>query len=273
MAAVAGTAIAMATPAFATGPMISNGPTGPGEAGYYVNDNGGTRIRDVQFTTTVTNQMENLAGAGLIGGAGGELCNDNTGFAAQVGLAWNDTDKAFYAEYNTGTLVADPSQDDQDPCVEGGLLNGGSGIKFTNFLNGKPANGTNAIHVGDQLWFEIYYNPTGRHSHQLTFKVRDITRNITRVQNTSVSAQNFYEAGIGIVSTGQTLTGGAVNPVNTFTGTSFNYYSSHATIGSILSSHWDLQEADFVNNSHQVTITPTNTDGHTFSELEGSTSA
>ena len=269
------------TPAFAATPsvpFINNGTPGPGEAGYFVNDNGGTRIRDVQFTTVVTAQMENLSGVPSpgIGGVGGELCNDNTGWAAQVGIVWNGT--AFQDEYNyTGNpsyggtgdiLLASPSQPDQDPCAEGGLLNSGNGEKFGN---------TFVPHVGDTVHFEIYYNPLGKHRHSLTFKEYDYTQHLTRVQTVSVPAQDLYEAGIGVVSENTTLTGGPVNLINTFTGTSFNYYSSRTGFNSIyVPRHWDLEEADFVNGSNQVTLSPNNTlnsAGNSFAELEGSTSA
>ena len=293
--AAAPTMSALAAPPI---PMINNGTPGPGEGGYFVNDNGGTRIRDVQFTTVVTAQMENLTGiGGAPGGAGGELCNDNTGWAAQVGLVWNGS--AFLVEYNyvgdtthfiggvnapgpaTQLLQASPLQDDQDPCVEGGLLNDGSGHLgqvFNNFLNkSTDTTSINSIHIGDVLSFEIYYNPKGHFGfHNLTFKVHDISRNITRVQTVNVPAQNFYEAGVGVVSMNTGLTGGAVNLINTFTGASFNYYSSRHGFGSInVPAHWDLEEADFVNGSNQVTLTPgpLNSAGNSFSMLEGSTSA
>lgn len=276
IALVAGASVAAASPAFASGPvvpMIHNGPNGPGEAGYFANDNGGTRFRDIQFNTVAVNTIQDLNGTGVQGGLGGELCNDNSGWAAQIGIEW-DTAHQPVVEYNyTGSLgpnspilTADPNQSDRDPCVEGGLLNNGVGIPLTKFT----------VHENDALHFEIYYNPKGHFGfHQLKFLVKDITQNITEVKTVSVPAQDLYEFGVGVVSRAPMVTGGAINLIDSFTGTAANYYSSHSWIGSILSSHWDLQEADFVNLSHQPTITPNNTldgSGSSFSVLEGSTS-
>ena len=268
-----------------TTPMISNGPSGPGEAGFFVNDNGSTKIRDVQASLVVTSTMEDLNGSNTDpGGVGVELCNDNTGYAAQLGVEWDGTKDAFVAEYN---YVDDPvlgtpylaatvnSNSDTDPCVEGGLLNDGVGQTFSSFLNATPVTAPGAIHVGDTLHFEIYYDPWG-HRHSLKFEVQDLTQNITRVQTVKVPAQDFYEAGIGVLTENQSLTGGAVNLISAFTGTSFNWYCNKGTPpDSILSSHWDTEEAVFINSSNQVTLTPAplNTSGTSFEMLEGSTSA
>jgi hypothetical protein len=267
----AGTAFAAAP----TVPMVNNNTVG--EAGYYVNDNGGTRIRDVQATTIVVNTLEDLNGSNntVPGGAGVELCNDNTGWAAQLGLEWDSGTSSFVVEYNytgnpsyggTGDTLTTTSTTDPDPCAEGGLLNAGDGEHFNNTFTPK---------LGDTIHFEIYYDPNGKNKHELAFKEQDLTQNITRVQTVNVKAQDLFEAGVGIVSNANDLTGGAVNLLNTFTGTSFNYYSSHVAIGSILSTHWDLEMADFVNGSNQVTLSPgpLNTAGTSFTELEGSTSA
>ncbi len=270
---------------------ISNGPTGPGEAGYFTNDNGQTRFRDVQFTTTVTNTLENLNGSGAPGGIGGELCDENTGFAAQIGLEWpaccnpvveyNYTGNPGYDAVGGGYLTASFGQADQDPCVEGGLINAGAGEMFANGITVKQ---------GDVVHFEIYYDPQGHWAyspatgwawlHQVKFLVSDLTQGLTRVQYVKVPSQNFHEAGIGIVSMANVLTGGAVNLVNTFSGAFFNWYNNGygarwAPQGIVQPSHWDLEYANFVNASNQVTITPSalSADAKSFTMLEGSTSA
>lgn len=270
---------------------VSNGPAGPGEAGYYVNDNGQTRIRDVQATTVVTGTMENLNGlSDAPGGLGVELCNDNTGVAAQLGIEW--TGAKFVVEYNyTGNpgfggagdvLAASPAQPDLDPCVEGGLLNGGTGQHFGNEITPK---------TGDTVHFEIYYDPHGHWAqssaepftwtwvHQVKFLVSDPTQGLTRVQTVEIPSVNFYEAGIGVISQQTGLAGGAINLIGTFTGAYFNWYgncygAACAPHGIVQPSHWDLELADFINGSNQVTLTPSqlSAGNTTFSELEGSTS-
>ena len=267
-------------------PMINNGPSGPGEAGYFVNDNGSTKIRDVMADLVVTNTLENLNGTSgtsstVPGGVGVELCNDNTGYAAQLGVEWTGTNFVVaYGDSTTAPLgdltTTQVSNADTDPCVEGGLLYPTTiGPTFTNFLNASPASSVGAIHVGDTLHFEIYYDPRAKH-HTLKFLVRDVTQNITRVQTVKIPAQDFYEAGIGVLTENQSLTGGAVNLINTFTNTYFNWYGNKsAAPASILNSHWDTESADFINGSNQVTVTPAalNASGTSFQMLEGSTSA
>jgi len=265
--------LAFTAPAFAAAPTIAKiNNTANGEAGYFVNDNGSTRIRDVQASTVVTPQMENLNGVNLLGGTGVELCNDNTGDAAQLGLEWTGT--AFTVEYGytphfaqLTAPAASATNPDPDPCAEGGLLNGGTGISFPNSFI--PA-------IGDTIHFEVYYNPKGNHTHSLKFLAEDVTQDITRVQTVQVPEMDFYEAGVGVLTDGQTLTGGPVNLVNAFTGTSFNWYGNKgAAPDSILSSSWDTEMADFVNASNQVTLSPNaslNSAGTGFSDYEGSTS-
>jgi hypothetical protein len=266
--------------------------TAIGEAGYFINDNGKTRIRDVQAVTVITPQMEDLNGsattdepAGAPGGVGVELCNENTGYAAQLGLEWDGA--AFVAEYNysgnaaeTDPLLTITSGSDPDPCAEGGLLDNGDGETFTNFLNATPDTAPGAIHIGDVIKFEIYYAPKGHRDHTLSFTITDETQDVTRVQTVRIPAENFYEAGIGVVSLANDLTGGPVNLVNTFTSAFFNWYGNgygarHAPQGILQPSHWDLEWADFVNGSNQVTLTPGAllTGNTSFPMLEGSTSA
>jgi len=290
---IGGVAGAGATTAWAVPTIAKVSNTAIGEAGYYINDNGETRIRDVQATTVVTSTMENLNGTGAgtaggppqkPGGVGTELCNDNTGYAAQAGLEWVDaagsTPGHFVLEYNytgnpgyggPGDVLTATSTSDPDPCAEGGLLNNGTGELFLNDFTPQ---------VGDVLHFEIYYDPKGKFFHSLKFLVQDQTQDLTRVQTADIPAENFYEAGIGVVTQAANLTGGAVNLINTFTGAFFNWYkngygSKYAPVGILQPSHWDLEMADFVNGSNQVTLTPSNLTGvnNSFAMLEGSTSA
>lgn len=231
-----------------------------GEAGYYANDNGQTRFRDVRAQLTVTNQIKNLNGAGdNLGGVGVELCDPNSGYAAQLGVQWNGT--GFVVQYGHGLLG-----NMADPCIQSGLVS-----------NPTPLSPL-AIHpaAGDHLTFEIFYQPVGHH-HFIVFNVCDTTQDVCRQAQIHVSAKNFYEAGVGVVSnSGVVLTAPALNPLVTLTGASFNYYSSTTNFNSIFKpAHWELKRADWVNSSSQV-ITSSNGSldpaGHAFSMFNGSTS-
>jgi hypothetical protein len=259
-----GSAYATAQAAVPMTAQITN--TATGEAGYYANDNGSTRFRDVGATTVVANTMKQLNGTPTTpGGVGVELCDDNTNAAAQLGLEWNGN--AFTLQYNDGFLTDPLVGTIQDPCAQDGLLAGGAGHTYPHPI--VPI-------VGDVLKFEIFYQPSGHH-HYLQFKVTDETQNRTEVQEVQIPAQNFYEAGIGVLTDAANLTGGAVNLLNSFTNTTFNYYSSTKAWGSIyVPAHWDLEEAHFVNASSQVTLSPNNSlNGPVtgFSLYEGSTSS
>jgi len=231
-----------------------------GEAGYYANDNGQTRFRDVRAQLNVTNQIKNLNGSAVnLGGVGVELCDPNIGYAAQLGVQWNGT--AFVVQYGHGNLG-----NMADPCIQSGLVS-----------NPTPLSPL-AIHpvTGDHLQFEIFYQPTGRH-HFISFKVCDTTQDVCRQAEVHVSAKNFYEAGIGVVSnSGVQLTAPALNPLVAFTNCSFNYYSSTKNFNSIFEqAHWELKRSDWVNSSSQVIMSSNGSldaAGHAFAMFNGSTS-
>lgn len=265
-ALLAGGTVAAAPAVMAAPTVVQINNTTVGEAGYYANDNTMTRFRDVQATTVVKNTFKQLNGASATapGGIGDELCNDNTNFAAQLGIEWNGTQ--FLIEWNDGTLTDPAAETITDPCAQDGLLNNGSGITFPHPII--PV-------VGDTLKFEIFYQPTGHHYFQ--FKVTDVTQNRSEVKQVFTGPHNLYEFGIGVLTNDATLTGGAVNLLNTFTATSANYYSATKAQNSIdVPAHWDLEEAQLENGSSQVTLSPDNSlnaAGTSFSLFEGSTSA
>ena len=231
-----------------------------GEAGYYANDNGQTRFRDVRAQLNVTNQIKNLNGSNTnLGGVGVELCDPNSGYAAQLGVQWNGT--AFVVQYGHGLLG-----NMADPCIQSGLV--------TNPTPLSPL----ALHpaAGDHLQFEIYYSPAGRH-HTITFNACDTTQDVCRQAQIKVSAKNFYEAGIGVVSnSGVVLTAPALNSLVSITNCAFNYYSSTTNFNSIfVPRHWELKRADWVNGSSQVIMSSNGSldpGGHAFTMFNGSTS-
>lgn len=260
-AAAAGTAFAAATPAHADPAGVPVVQNAAGEAGYFANDNGQTRFRDVRAQVNVTNQIKNLNGAvNNLGGVGVELCDPNSGYAAQLGVQWNGT--GFVVQYGHGLLG-----NMADPCIQSGLVS-----------NPTPLSPL-AIHpaTGDHLQFEIYYSPTGKH-HTITFNVCDTTQDVCRQAQIHVSAKNFYEAGIGVVSnSGVILTAPALNPLVSFTNCAFNYYSSTKNWNSIfVPAHWKLDRSDWVNSSSQVIMSSNGSldpGGHAFTMSNGSTSS
>jgi hypothetical protein len=230
-----------------------------GEAGYFAKDNGMTRFRDVQTRLVVTNQLKNLDGAGGLGGAGVELCDPNTGYSVQLGVQW--TGSRYQISYGRG-ILGDLSG--SDPCIMSGLVSGPTPLSPI-ALN---------PNVGDQLKFEIFYNPK---THWVTVNACDVTQDMTcRQAHFYVGYKNFYEFGIGVVSNGPILTAPANNPLVRFTNSAANYYSSTHFWNSIyVPGHWSLRQSDWVNGSFQP-IMSTNQSldagGHTFLISNGSTS-
>ena len=235
-----------------------------GESGYYVNDNGHTRIRDAQSTVTVTSQIKNLNGdtSANPGALGNELCDPNTGYAAQIGVWWDSAASKFKVSYGTGPLALA-----NDPCIMSGFaLPLTSAPQLLSFSN---------INVGDVIHLDVFFQPSG-YLHYIKFNACDITQDICRQAKVFTGWHDFYEAGIGAVTNETHLTAPANNLLDTFTQTSFNYYSSTSAINSILSWHWELKEANFINSSSQVTMSPNDSltpDGKAFNLFEGSTSA
>lgn len=230
-----------------------------GVAGYYVNDNGHTRIRDVQADATVVPQIKFLNGPGGQGAVGVELCDPNSGFAAQLGVWWNAGLSRYQVVYATGTLNLALA----DPCIMTGLITPTPQQLLSTFTIGQ----------GDHLHFEIFYN---RLSHWLHFNTCDFTLDVCRQAAVHVGFRQFFEAGIGAVSNAQMLTAPANIFLDSLTSTRFNYYSSTRQWNSIyVPAHWQLKEARWVNASSQVVMSPDeslNAAGNAFSLFEGSTS-
>ena len=228
-----------------------------GVAGYFANDNGQTRFRDVQADTTVVPQIKNLNGTSN-GALGVELCNPNDGHAAQLGVWWNGTKyQVVYATGNLNTALT-------DACIMTGLITPTPQTLLTAFT----------INQGDRLHFEIFWQPHGFHAFH--FNVCDITQDVCRQAVVPTGWENLYEAGIGAVSNANTITAPANIGLDVFTGTKFNYYSStHAWNTIFVPAHWKLDQADFINSSSQVVMSSNgglNGAGTTFPLFEGSTS-
>jgi hypothetical protein len=257
--AVSGAA-AWAGTALADPPGIGVVANHSGEAGYFVNSNNHTRIRDAQATITANGHVVNLNGTGNNdGGLGPELCDPNTGYADQLGLLWDGG--AFQVEYGYGTLAAN-----NDPCIQSGLL---QGLTSHLHLMNIPAVGLN-----DVLHFDLFFQPAGK-IHYTTFGVCDLTADWCRVAKVFNGWHDFYEAGIGAVSNQATLTAPADNPLDGFSALSFNYYSSTRPINSIVSWHWELKRADWVNTSAQPIMSSNGTldpAGTSYQLSDGSTS-
>lgn len=229
-----------------------------GEAGYYANDNGHTRFRDVRATVGITNQIRNLDGAGGHGGVGVELCDPNTGYAIQLGVQWNGA--AFVVSYGHGILLLNA-----DPCIQSGLVTSPPPVTLAPL----------ALHpvTGDQVSFEIYYNPS---SHWVTINSCDQTQDVCRQAHFNDGFKNLYEFGIGAVSNGPLLTAPAANFLASFSSLAANYYSSNHFLGSIfVPAHWNLKRSDWVNSSFQTIMSSNGSldvGGHGFSLFNGSTS-
>jgi hypothetical protein len=259
--AVAG-GLMLATPAAHADPLgVGVVQNTSGEAGYFVNSNNHTRIRDAQVTVPVVNQIKNLNGASDNQGAiGTELCDPNTGFADQLGVVW--TGAAFQVQYGYGTL-----NPNDDPCIMSGLVTGAN--SHLTLMNAP------AVHLGDVLHLDLFFQPNGSF-HYTKFGVCDITGDWCRVATVWNGWHNFYEAGIGAVTNALVLTAPANNLLDSLSQTSFNYYSATTAFNSIyVPSHWQLKRSDFVNASDQVVMSSNgslNNSGTAFSLFEGSTS-
>jgi hypothetical protein len=199
--------------------------TNSGEAGYLLANDGHTHYR---FISTRVEAGPNLAtlndtGNSDDGAEGVELCDPNTGFAAQVGLFWNGT--SYEAAYAYGVLPQ-PTENPYDPCAQSGLLAdlpGGTaspGAEDVTFGT-LPV----AIATGQTAQVSVYYDPKG-HSHQLQFTVLNVTTGWVRNPTFHIAGQEFWEAGAGAFTPNvQTNAFSAINPL-TFTNTIANFYSS-----------------------------------------------
>jgi hypothetical protein len=264
----AGSASAATLPSCAAGFHCQDNSAGL--AGYYGADDNHTHYRYVQTEVTATPQLVHLNGDTLArtGQVGVELCDPNSGFAAQLSLG--DVGGSLQARYRVGFFL----QNAPDQCVQNGFTN-------FNFQSGTPL-GLNSISFGDQLTLAIWYDPnrTDRHFHQISIGVCDVTSDVCRQAfNESPVAVNFFEFGIGALANNQRLTAPANNPLDTFGSDEVTCYScAHmvpiSTVAPVNATNTGgLFETQFVNSSTQVTMSPNDSlSGTSFEIWNGSTS-
>lgn len=262
----------------ATIPLINVqvGSAAGGVAGYYGADDGHTHYRYVQAIITASPSLVNLSGTSLTGAAGAELCDENTGWAAQIGVY--ATGGGHY-----GVAFADSSgvggggllnNSFDDPCIEGGLVqpNVLLAAHFNNSFNAQ-------ITTGDRLLVSAYYNPHGIFGqHQVTFAVTDLSKiNEHRSIVTWAHAQSLSEFGIGVLSDASSVTADTNNLVDTFGSPEVNFYSATHPAYPIIDQkafygYAGLSQVQYVNVSSQVEMSPLSTlTPSGFSVFEGST--
>lgn len=263
---IMGGSAALASAASAATASIGVTQNTSGEAGYYVNDNGNWHIRDAHAAFTVTAAMKSTTDESTVNNAvGAELCDPNSGDAAQIGLLWEGPVTGFELAAQTGNLV--PTT--QDPCIQDGVITStpdhvliGGGDGWT-------------IRVGDQVSVDVFYNPatSGRfRSHVIQYTACDVTQDVCRQAFDRVRVENFFEAGIGVLNTdAPLLTAPALNPLVSFTAATFTNYLG--TVHGVLQGGWELKEAVTVNGASQPTLQPSAPSGSAFSVAEGSASA
>lgn len=280
--AAAGTAcLLLLSPALANaaGYPVTNVTGANGEAGYYAADDGGTHYRFVETTVAASPALNDLNGEN--GGAVGvTLCDPNTGYAVQLGL-WDNSGQ-FNVSYADGTL---PGSASSDPCIDAGFVD--TSISSAPQLVGPHAPTTVTVNTGDLVYLAIYYDPTASHGHHtLVIDADNLTQGWSRQFQTHISAKEFYEFGIGAVNNdGINLTAPAANLLETFNNDQISCYGCQThfpisrvhTQGGPYVPGTGLREAQFVNSSSQVLMSPNGSLGgpplsDTFSMFEGSTS-
>lgn len=263
----------------ATIPLInvSVGMSTGGVAGYYGADDAHTHYRYVEAVITASPTLTNLNGLGAnLGAAGVELCDENTGWAAQIGVY--STGGGHYgvafadsAGLGGGVLLNNTLD---DPCIDGGMVNPSitTAAHFNNSFN-------NVITTGDKLLVSVYYDPHGFFgNHRVTFAVTDLSKiNEHRSINTTVPTQSLGEFGIGVLSDASNVTADLNNLVDTFGTTDVNFYSSKVNAYPIINQkafygYGGLSQVQFVNVSTQPEMSPNSTlTASGFSVFEGST--
>lgn len=225
--------------------------TGFGTAGYYGADDNHTHYRFVQTVTTATPQLVNLNGAGdNLGSVGVDLCDPNTGQAAQISLGFNG------ATYEIAYAIGTYSTGVAEPCAQ----NAFNAIFKTGTLLDIPG-----VAAGDPIYLAIYYTPSGVFKNRISFGACDLKQSVCRQAYSGSKTVEFWEFGIGAHSVSQHLTAPANNFLDNFASNNVTCYSCAAAvpITSVAPVNpfniGGLYEAEFVNGSTQVTMSPNDT--------------
>lgn len=247
----AGAASAASLPSCTSGVNCTNNSYGT--AGYYGADDNHTHYRFVQTVTVATPQLVNLNGTNSAddqGAVGVELCDPNIGYAAQISLG--HTAAGYEVAYTVGKYFTNTA----DPCSQ-------NVFEFVNPFKSGTLLDIPGVSSGDKIYLAIYYTPGGSHFHQLSFGACDITSGVCRqAYSNSRFSLNFWEFGIGAFSDNQQLTAPALNTLDTFSSNQVTCYScSHSvnitTVSPVNAFNiGGLYEAQFVNSSTQVTLSP-----------------
>jgi len=273
-----GAASAASLPSCATGSHCTTFTAGSpsltepgGVAGYYGADDNHTHYRFVQTTVVAAPQLVDLNGPGSSAfypaTVGADLCDPNDGITAQISLGfWN-------GKYQVGYYVG-RGHSAADPCTQDNFVAGTINVFRVGTLLG-----LNGISAGDKVYLGIYYTPSGRHLHQLSFGACDITTGICRQAYTTQRTLEFWEFGVGTFLPLSVLTGGAVNQFETFSATDVTCYACphYVPISSVSPVNpfgaGGLYESQTANSSSQVVLSPKDTlSGDTFTMWNGSTS-
>jgi hypothetical protein len=243
-----------------------------GVAGYYGADDNQTHYRFVQTTVTATPALIDVNGplsSELYPATvGDDLCDPNDGITAQISLGYWD------GKYQVGYYVG-AGGPAADPCTQDNFVNGSINVFKVGTLLG-----LNGISPNDKIYLAIYYDPSGKHFHHLSFGACDETTGICRQAYTQTKFQlEFWEFGIGSFLPLSVLTSGADNRFETFSGDDVTCYtcSGPVEISTVSPANsfgaGGLYENQFANSSSQVVLSPKDSlSGDTFSEYNGSTS-
>ena len=170
--------------------------TSNGVSGYLVNRLG-TSFRNVHTYVHTSVQTEDLTTGNSVGE---ELCNNNTGLAAQEGLVYQGAG-VFEVEWGFGTIAANAAAPD-DLC-EGGLLT-------TEFRDGTLIA---SVPVGDTVELRLHYQDG-----VLDFQAQIVGSNHGSEAHTKFvgADHHFWEAGIGVQGDDTVLSAPAANTLVSF---------------------------------------------------------
>lgn len=239
-AATAATLAMGTAPAFAAVTPHAVHTDAQGLAGYYLNNDGHSRFRDVRTIFTVTSEMEQLNHGGSFGAAGVQLCNPNDGAMFQAGVIW--TGSAFQAVTANGHASTGP-----DVCVNGAA-------DLQSHIHPMPGNvNAQGIFVGDQIRVEEYYSQT---RHRVLATLTDLTQDTASQSPCFAGTQNFREAGVGVLDEAfDTLAPPTANVVTTFSASRVTNYLAKKS-GTSLLGHGDLQAVSTLNSSTVPVVVP-----------------